>query len=606
MPTPKKLSEYTPSTTITGSEVVGFQNGSSNGTATIQTILESRAKASINALSYGMKLDGRRCQYVGMANGGNTVTCNQANFTSADIGKYIAVMIEYPDGTTGTGRVYQGTITAVTDSSHATVSGVATAAATGTAQTFCFIGTDDSAALQAALNAAKLTAPSNTSNDPNMQIGSGYSEVIIPAGALQGLSVIASQVTIPNSVRLNAQSMLVNMTGSTTTPFMIFQDYSGAENLMIENCYNAGIQLGTDNASQSHVMMKDVAIWHTGNAANQIAIAALGYDIRIGHIYLKNANIGLYCDSASDLHVDELFAIGCVIGCQMKNIQQAHITNLFSDSGRGNALVIDGNCANIYARVKAFAAAGTTFGLNPVVSVGQLTTGVIKNLVLDIQANNTGFAVLGIANTKEATIDLLASNTQQSAGNSNPITTGVAYGASVASTVTINANLDTGVTPYSGTKGGVYKYSQNGNAYFSSPIVINASVAFSAYNAIHTNTGTDTIALYAGTFANVGNRMMDSRLASDSQGRMVKYADGREHYGDGTNARDVDFGRKAANVVGSDGIIQASKGFFTGLTAPATSTSTGTQGTFTWDFGYLYVCVAANTWKRVNLNLTTW
>ena len=39
------------------------------------------------------------------------------------------------------------------------------------------------------------------------------------------------------------------------------------------------------------------------------------------------------------------------------------------------------------------------------------------------------------------------------------------------------------------------------------------------------------------------------------------------------------------------------------LTAPATQTSTspGTAGQISWDANYIYVCTAANTWKRVAL-----
>ena len=32
---------------------------------------------------------------------------------------------------------------------------------------------------------------------------------------------------------------------------------------------------------------------------------------------------------------------------------------------------------------------------------------------------------------------------------------------------------------------------------------------------------------------------------------------------------------------------------------PATSTATGTVGTISWDSSYIYICTAANTWKRV-------
>lgn len=41
-------------------------------------------------------------------------------------------------------------------------------------------------------------------------------------------------------------------------------------------------------------------------------------------------------------------------------------------------------------------------------------------------------------------------------------------------------------------------------------------------------------------------------------------------------------------------------------TAPATNTETGSVGEIRVDDSYIYVCTAANTWKRVELNLTTW
>jgi hypothetical protein len=37
---------------------------------------------------------------------------------------------------------------------------------------------------------------------------------------------------------------------------------------------------------------------------------------------------------------------------------------------------------------------------------------------------------------------------------------------------------------------------------------------------------------------------------------------------------------------------------------PATASATGKKGNFTWDSGYLYICVATDTWKRAALS--TW
>ncbi len=38
--------------------------------------------------------------------------------------------------------------------------------------------------------------------------------------------------------------------------------------------------------------------------------------------------------------------------------------------------------------------------------------------------------------------------------------------------------------------------------------------------------------------------------------------------------------------------------------APASATSTGTKGQIAFDSSYLYVCIAADTWKRVAIS--TW
>jgi hypothetical protein len=37
------------------------------------------------------------------------------------------------------------------------------------------------------------------------------------------------------------------------------------------------------------------------------------------------------------------------------------------------------------------------------------------------------------------------------------------------------------------------------------------------------------------------------------------------------------------------------------VTAPPTSVSNGVQGQMVWDSGFLYVCIANNSWKRTTL-----
>lgn len=53
-----------------------------------------------------------------------------------------------------------------------------------------------------------------------------------------------------------------------------------------------------------------------------------------------------------------------------------------------------------------------------------------------------------------------------------------------------------------------------------------------------------------------------------------------------------------------NGSTWAASALVQALATPATSSSTGVQGTIVWDANYIYIATATNTWKRVAI--TTW
>lgn len=53
----------------------------------------------------------------------------------------------------------------------------------------------------------------------------------------------------------------------------------------------------------------------------------------------------------------------------------------------------------------------------------------------------------------------------------------------------------------------------------------------------------------------------------------------------------------------NDAIVQMNN-LVTTSNPPASASATGDAGTITWDSNYIYICVAANTWKRVAI--ATW
>jgi hypothetical protein len=84
-----------------------------------------------------------------------------------------------------------------------------------------------------------------------------------------------------------------------------------------------------------------------------------------------------------------------------------------------------------------------------------------------------------------------------------------------------------------------------------------------------------------------------------------------------TGALTIGNGTAATNVaIGGGNINAGGTGTFAGAVTiagtvihtlsatPASASATGTVGTMSWDANYIYICTAANTWKRVAI--ATW
>ena len=61
---------------------------------------------------------------------------------------------------------------------------------------------------------------------------------------------------------------------------------------------------------------------------------------------------------------------------------------------------------------------------------------------------------------------------------------------------------------------------------------------------------------------------------------------------------------KTTNNVSIANTLSIAQLIFTASNPPATAASNGVAGTIAWDSSYIYVCVATNTWKRVQI--ATW
>lgn len=125
-----------------GSSLIGFQQ---SGAGAISRTAQDKARDYVSVLDYGAKGDGIRVKDGFMSSGSTTLTSATAGFTTADVGKKIAVT-----GAGVAGATLTGTIVTRVSATEITIS--ATASTTVLGMTVAY-GSDDTTAIQSALNA---------------------------------------------------------------------------------------------------------------------------------------------------------------------------------------------------------------------------------------------------------------------------------------------------------------------------------------------------------------------------------------------------------------------------------------------------------------------
>lgn len=478
------------------------------GTVTADTSnLVSKGDVQINVRDYGAPGDGKRVINVTASSGSAVVTSSSANFTNADVGK---VAIVYTNGAAGN-------ITTIQSVQSSTQVTLAAAAGVTTSTGNLVYGTDSTAAIQNALNAAaqNLNFESTYVANPNQPMGQGNALVTLPAGTGQGIYIIKSAISVPAGVVFDGVGEIVNALSDRFAPCVVVQPYGIVRRLFVEAMFGAGVQAGTVSNSQAHIWLGDIRVWHvgtgiesTGLLRSQDGLQLLGYHFEVGGVFIKGGYHGIYHSAGSDCAVNYAYVIGCKTGVHMNVSNQVHYSSIFVDSCTGvnapfGGLVIDNACSNIYANVQAFEVVGVTSSISPVVAIGQINTGVNKDIVLDIQANNTGGTALAIANAQEVTVRMHAGNTVFGSGVNNPITTAVAYGSNVITPIAIEANLSGSITPFTGTVIGTYRYSQSGTYVHASAMTTSnvlVKPANNATNALQVQNSTAT------TIFNVDNQ----------------------------------------------------------------------------------------------------
>ena len=148
--------------------------------------------------AYGAKGDGKIVTDAVMASSSANLACTTSTpFTSADVGKNILVSTAK-----GSYAHLSSTINTFTDSGHVVLANSATATTGGTPGAIAYYGTDDTAAIQSAINAAATYA----------QAHNGYAEVLFDPV----IYIIAGAFTVGGSGLGNNQIALPNIPQTTS------------------------------------------------------------------------------------------------------------------------------------------------------------------------------------------------------------------------------------------------------------------------------------------------------------------------------------------------------------------------------------------------------
>jgi hypothetical protein len=428
-----------------------------------------------NVRDYGATGNTQRLRGITATSSSPVVTASgttpAAAFTALDIGKQAVVY----DGNNFAAGTFT-TIASVQSATQVTLTANAGLTVSG-GQAYLVYGTDDSAAIQNALNAASAFAEIDTGAGPNSPLGMGKPRVVVPATLAPGSGyAVVSQLNIPGGVKWDNDGMLFSFLSDRYAPFMIFNPYTHILNLEIDCLFGTGVQLGTNGGTNAAVHAERMILWHVGTSheisgllRSQDGIAMLGYDFPLGTVWMKGGRRGMYHNPGDDCIVAKAHLIGCLQGIYLNASNQVHynkaILDTCGDTVSGNSgVILDAGCSMISFDVEVFEVTGSTKTLDNVVLIGNGSATKNTQVSGHITAQKTGGNVLSLQQAQDVEFTLLASNTASASSGGSNLTTAVVWGT-VAGSCRIHAEMNGSITPYSGTPAGTYRYARGGVEY---------------------------------------------------------------------------------------------------------------------------------------------
>ncbi len=424
----------------------------------------------LNVMDFGAKVDGRRIKGVTCTSASASVTVPNGAFTSADVGKMVLI---YNDTTPGTIR----TIQSVTNATTITLSG--NAGITLTNGGYIMYGTDDSAAVLAAAEAAVefITGNDETLGDNQPKI-LGRPRVYIPAaGPIDSSNVccIGTAITIPEGIIFDSEAMLANFISDRYEPFLIFGTGCRFTDLYAESLFGSGIQLGT-SGDGADIEGRTLRLWHVGKEKEvsgalraQTGLDLFGYSFSLDEFWCKGGWRGLNCDNGSDLLINRAIIIGAKQPVKFLQTNQVKANFIFDSCGDTTpaeyGLMIDDDCNNMTIDVQAFEVAGVSRGMLAIVGIGTVSNDVNRSLNINIRGQRTGGAGIQINYAQELDFIVNVSNSDGPINEGQAMTTAVEWGTGNLGAISGIATMSGTIAPYTGTPVGSMIYNRGGQQF---------------------------------------------------------------------------------------------------------------------------------------------
>jgi hypothetical protein len=261
-------------------------------------------------------------------------------------------------------------------------------------QTQAYIsGSDDTAALQAALN----YAGSLVSSDLTLEF-EGNVVCYVPFG-ITGKYRLTAQLKIPPNVIFHCEGFIYNFLSDPHQPMIWGDRHSHCRKLQVHCNGKAGVDWGRVGSDPCASNLESLVIWNVGVDFNpseptnrqKCGLRLYGLDFRIGHVWVKGGNIGIHGSGASDVLSANLFLIGCANGMQLQNGEQWSCPSICIDTNITSGINID-NCNNIELKARAFIDSDT-YGtpMQYGVVIGRYTGSRLNtNIEIEYAAQSTG------------------------------------------------------------------------------------------------------------------------------------------------------------------------------------------------------------------------